>query len=112
MNKLCINGRITMEPVLKELENNNALCTFFFANDVHYGTNKKTGFYKATAWGGTARLIAQYAKVGTELFMTGRIDQYRYEDENGKAVYDNSVVVEEFNFGGKAPEPEKKVEQQ
>ena len=107
MNKLCINGRITMDPVLKELDNNNAMCTFFFANDIHFGSNKKTGFFKATAWGGTARIIAEHAKIGTELFITGRLEQYRYEDENDKTVYDNSVIIEEFNFGGKPVQSQK-----
>lgn len=107
MNKLCINGRLTMAPVLKELENNNALCTFFIANDIHFGANKKTGFFKATAWGSQARIIAEHAAVGSELFISGRLEQYRYEDENGKTVYDNSIVVEQFDFGARAAAAEK-----
>jgi single stranded DNA-binding protein len=98
MNKVCINGRIIKETSLKELENNNALCTFFIANDVHYGNNKKTGFYKVTAWGNQARIIAEHAKVGSELFITGRLDQYTYEDDNKKTVYDVSIVLEHFDF--------------
>lgn len=99
MNKVCINGRIIKETSLKELENNNALCTFFIANDVHHGAGKKTGFYKVTAWGNQARIIAGHAKVGSELFITGRLDQYTYEDENKKTVYDVSIVLEHFDFG-------------
>lgn len=99
MNKVCINGRIIKEPGFKELENNNALCTFFIANDVHYGSNKKTGFYKVTAWGNQAKLIASYGKVGSELFISGRLDQYTYENEHGKTVYDTGIVLEQFDFG-------------
>ncbi len=104
MNKLCINGRVTMAPVLRELENNNALCTFFIANDIHYGSNKKTGFFKTTAWGQQARIIAEHTAVGSELFISGRLEQHRYEDENGKTVYDNSIVVEQFDFGARPAE--------
>jgi len=99
MNKVCISGRIIKEPGLKELENNNALCTFFIANDVHSGSNKKTGFYKVTAWGNQAKLIASYGKVGSELYITGRLDQYTYENEHGKIVYDTGIVLEQFDFG-------------
>jgi single-stranded DNA-binding protein len=101
MNKVCINGRIIKETAFKELENNNALCTFFIANDVHHGSGKKTGFYKVTAWGNQARIIAEHAKVGSELFITGRLDQYTYEDENKKTVYDVSILLEHFDFGHK-----------
>ena len=107
MNRLCINGRLTLAPVLKELENNNAVCTIFIANDIHFGANKKTGFFKATAWGQQARIIAAHAAVGTELFITGRLEQYRYKDEQGKTVYDNSIVVEQFDFGSRPAAAEK-----
>ena len=105
MNKVCINGCIIKETSLKELENNNALCTFFIANDVHYGSSKKTGFYKVTAWGNQAKLIAAHGKVGSELFITGRLDQYTYEDDQGKTVYDTSIVLEQFDFGHKVTAP-------
>lgn len=102
MNKVHINGRLIKDPALKELENNNAVCTFFIANDVHFGANKKTGFYKVTAWGHQARIISEHSKTGSELFITGRLEQYRYEDEKGETVYDNSIVVEQFDFGARA----------
>ena len=104
MNKIHISGRLIKEPVLKELENNNAVCTFFIANDVHFGSNKKTGFYKVTAWGQQARIIAGHAATGSELFITGRLEQHRYENEKGDTVYDNSIVVEQFDFGSRPAE--------
>ena len=101
MNKVHINGRLIKDPALKELENNNAVCTFFIANDVHFGANKKTGFYKVTAWGHQARIIAEHALTGSELFITGRLEQYRFDNEKGETVYDNSIVVEQFDFGAR-----------
>jgi len=102
MNKVCINGRLIKDPEHKALENNNSLTTFFLANDVWFGGNKKTGFYKCQAWGALGKIIAENAKTGTELFVTGRLDQYRWEDEAGKTVYDVSIQVEQFDFGAKA----------
>jgi len=100
MNRVCINGRITKETKLKELENNNSVCTFFIANDVHYGDKKKTGFYKVTAWGNQARIIAEHAKVGSELFISGRLD-YNTWDDHGKTMYDVGILLEQFDFGHK-----------
>lgn len=102
MNKVCISGRLIKNPDLKPLENNNFLCTFFIANDVWFGSNKKTGFFKCTAWGTLGKIIAENATIGTELFITGRLEQYRYDDDQGNTVYDNSIVVEQFDFGAKS----------
>ena len=99
MNKLCINGRLVRDPELKNLENNNSLCTFFIANDVYAGGNKKTGFYKCTAFGKVAQNIAEYAQTGRELFITGRLEQYSYADQAGKKNTMTSILVDQFDLG-------------
>ncbi len=106
MNSVNLNGRLIKDPEIKTFENGSTLCTFFIANDVHFGTNKKTGFYKCHAWGHTGKIIADNAKTGAELFITGRLDQYRYEDDKGKQVYDVSVVVDRFDFGARVAKAE------
>jgi single stranded DNA-binding protein len=102
MNKIMISGRLIRAPEVKEMEKNNILCTIFIANDVWFGTNKKTGFYKCQAWGQIGKIISENAKTGTELFVTGRLEQYRYDNDKGEKVYDNYIVVEQFDFGAKA----------
>lgn len=107
MNKIMINGRLIKEPEGKDYENKNYLCTFFIANDVWFGQNKKTGFYKCQAWGQLGKIIFENAKTGTELFITGRLEQYRYEKDEGDTVYDNYIVVEQFDFGARVEGDEK-----
>ena len=80
------------------------MCTFFIANDVWFGQNKKTGFYKCTAWGKTGKIIAENTKTGTELFISGRLEQSRYENEHGDTIYDVSIIVEQFDFGARVAE--------
>ncbi len=108
MNNLSINGRLIKDPELKELENKNFRCTFIIANDVYFGQNKKTGFYKCTAWGKIGKILAENAKTGTELFLSGRLEQNRYENEHGDMIYDVGIVVEQFDFGAKIEEIENK----
>lgn len=59
------------------------------------------------AWGSQARIIAEHATVGSELFISGRLVQYQYKHENGKTVHDNSIVVEQFDFGSRPAAAEK-----
>ena len=106
MNKLCISGRLTTNPHYSEHENDVKRCSIFLANDLYYSDKKRTGFYRATAWGKKAELINEQCKVGTEIFITGHLEQYCYQDENGKTIYDNSISIEEFNFGTNKVETE------
>ena len=111
MNKLCINGRLTKDPELKKLENENSLCIFFIANNSYSGAGQKTGFYKCTAFGKTGQAIADFAKRGTELFITGRLDQYRYEDNNGKINYSTGIIVDYFDFGNRPKSESRDIDQ-
>jgi len=101
MNSICINGRLTKEPIFRNLENDNAVCTLYIANDVYFGSEKKTNFIKITAWGKQGKILSELAKKGSELFITGRLDQSTYNDSNGNTVYDVGVVLEHFNFGSR-----------
>ena len=101
MNSICISGHLTRDPILRNLENDNAVCTLFIANDVFFGAGKKTNFIKVTAWGRQGKILAGHARQGTELFITGRLEQGSYQDADGTTVYDVGVVLEHFNFGGR-----------
>ena len=50
----------------------------------------------------TGKIIAKNAKTGTELFLSGRLEQNRYENKDGDTIYDVSIIVEQFDFGAKA----------
>jgi single-strand DNA-binding protein len=99
MNKVCISGRLTSAPIFKTYQNDIQLTTFFIANNEYYGDTEKTGFYKIKAWGRNARIINEFCSTGTKLFITGRLEQYRYQDENDRTVYDVSISLEHFDFG-------------
>ena len=99
MNKVCLSGRLIKDPIFQPLKNNNSLCVIFIANNEYYGENARVGFYKVKVWGKLAEVVKNHCRTGVEIFLSGRLEQWRYEDENGKTVYDNSIVMEQFNFG-------------
>ncbi len=108
MNKVCISGRLTREPDYKEYPEQIHLTTIFIANNIYFGEKEKTGFFKVKAWGNQAKIIAEHCKTGTLLFITGRLEQSRYEDENGKTIYDVSINMEHFDFAGRPAGSEEK----
>ena len=98
MNKVCISGRLTQDPIYKSYSEQTQLTTFFIANNRYYGENQKTGFFKVKAWGNFAKIIAEHCKTGTKLFITGELEQSRYENEHGDTIYDVSINMVHFDF--------------
>ncbi len=101
MNKVCLSGRLVRDPELKTTVNGKSLCTFSIANEMRFGESKKTGFYRVTAWGNQANVIAQYCKIGQQIFLTGRLDQNSWKDANGANRSEVSIILETFDFGQK-----------
>ena len=101
MNKVFLSGRLVRDPETKVTTNGKTLCTFSIANNIHYGSSKKTGFYNVTAWGNSANTIAQHCIKGQQIFITGRLDHNRWEDQKGNMRSDVNIVLEHFDFGQK-----------
>ncbi len=99
MNKVCISGRLTHNPIYKSYSEQTQLTTIFIANNDYYGEKEKTGFFKVKAWGNLAKIINEYCTIGTKLFITGKLEQHQYKDEHDKTIYDVSINMEHFDFG-------------
>lgn len=98
MNSICISGNIATAPQFTEHENGVKRCSFSLANNQWYGGEKKTGFYWVTAWGTRAEAIRDYCQIGTAIFITGRLEQYRYDNKSGETQYENSIILESFDL--------------
>ncbi len=58
-------------------------------------------FIDCSAWGKAGEIIAQYAKKGSGILVSGRLDQRSWEDkDSGQKRSRVEIVVEDFNFLG------------
>ena len=55
-----------------------------------------------TAWGKLGEMINQYAKKGSGVLVSGRLDQRSFEGKDGVKRSRTEIVVEDFNFIGPA----------
>ena len=63
------------------------------------GTQKESvSFIDCVAWGKSAEIICQYAKRGTGILVSGRLEQHSYETKDGQKRSRTEVIVEDFNF--------------
>ena len=83
-----------------------SVCSFSVAVNRVYkdasGTQKEdVSFIDCSAWGALGNMIGQYAKKGSAVLVSGRLDQRSWEDKNtGQKRSRVEIVVEDFNFIG------------
>ena len=104
-SKAIIAGNLTRDPELRSTGSGTSVCSFSVAvNRVYRGTdgsNKEdVSYIDCSAWGKLGEMIANYAKKGTGVLVSGRLNQRSWEDKNGNKRSSVEIVVEDFNFTG------------
>lgn len=108
-SKAIIAGNLTRDPELRSTPSGASVCSFSVAVNRTYrdanGENKEdVSFIDCTAWGKLGETIANYAKKGSGVLVSGRLSQRTWEDKNGGGKRSRvEIVVEDFNFTGAAP---------
>ena len=107
-SKAIITGNLTRDPELRTTPNGASVCSFSVAvNRVYKDANgeqrEDVSYIDCSAWGKLGEMIAQYAKKGSGVLVSGRLDQRSWEDKNGGGKRSRvEIVVEDFNFIGGA----------
>ena len=104
-SKAIIAGNLTRDPELRNTPSGATVCSFAVAVNRTYkgsdGQNKEeVSYIECSAWGKPAETLAQYAKKGTGLLVSGRLSQRSYEGKDGVKRSRTEIVVEDFNFIG------------
>ena len=107
-SKAIITGNLTRDPELRSTGSGNSVCSFSVAVNRTYrssdGENKEdVSYIDCSAWGRLGEMIAQYAKKGSGVLVSGRLNQRSWEDKTGNKRSSVEIVVEDFNFAGSAP---------
>ncbi|MDO4508261.1 MAG: single-stranded DNA-binding protein [Candidatus Saccharibacteria bacterium] len=105
-SKAIIAGNLTRDPELRSTPSGASVCGFSVAvNRVYRDANgeqkEEVSYIDCTAWGKLGEMIANYAKRGSGVLISGRLSQRSWEDKNGGGKRSRvEIVVEDFNFTG------------
>lgn len=101
INNVVLVGRLTKDPDLRYTPNGTAVATFTLAvnrNFTNQSGNRDADFVNCVIWRKSAEALANYARKGTLLGVTGRIQTRNYENQQGQRVYVTEVVAENFQL--------------
>ena len=105
-SKVILCGNLTRDPEMRATPSGAQVCGFGLAVNRVYrdtsGANREdVSFFDCSAWGRSGETIAQYAKKGTGMLVSGRLEQRSWDDKKtGEKRSRVEVIVEEFNFLG------------
>ena len=95
MNRICLIGRLTRDPELRENENTTRT-TFTLAvnRDQIKDGERQADFIDCIAWNKLAEIIFKHLNKGNQLGIEGRLQKNSYEDREGNTKYYTVVVVD------------------
>lgn len=101
LNNVVLVGRMTKDPELRYTPNNQAVATFSLAVNRNFkGQNgeREADFINCVIWRQQAENLANWAKKGALIGITGRIQTRSYENQQGQRVYVTEVVADSFQL--------------
>ena len=101
LNSTCLVGRLTKNVELKYTPSNQAVATFTLAVNRPFKSQngeREADFINCVIWRQQAENLANWAKKGALIGITGRIQTRSYENQQGQRVYVTEVVSETFQL--------------
>ncbi|MFS0934611.1 single-stranded DNA-binding protein, partial [Enterococcus casseliflavus] len=101
INNVTLVGRLTKDPDLRYTANGTGVATFTLAinrNFTNQAGEREADFVQCVIWRKPAETLANYARKGTLLGVTGRIQTRSYDNQQGQRVYVTEVVAESFQL--------------
>ena len=101
LNSVCLVGRLTKDPELRYTPNNQAVATFSLAVNRPFKNqngDREADFINCVIWRQQAENLANWAKKGALIGITGRIQTRNYENQQGQRVYITEVVADNFQL--------------
>lgn len=101
INNTVLVGRLTKDVDLRYTQSNVAVATFTLAvNRTFKNENgdREADFINCVMWRQQAENLANWAKKGALIGVTGRIQTRSYDNQQGQRVYVTEVVAEIFQL--------------
>ena len=103
INKVILVGNLGAKPEIKYASNGNAISNLSVATSESW-TDKSTGqkqerteWHRVSLFGKLAEIAGQYLDKGSKVYVEGKLQTRKWQDQNGLDRYTTEVVVSGFN---------------
>jgi single-strand DNA-binding protein len=114
VNKVILIGNLGKDPEVRYMPNGNAVANITVATsetwkDKNTGADQeKTEWHRCVAFRKPAEIIGEYMRKGSKIYIEGRLQTRKWQDQQGQDRYTTEIVIDQFQFldsrgGGTAP---------
>lgn len=101
INNVVLVGRLTKDPDLRYTSSGTGVATFTLAVNRNFTSadgTREADFINCVIWRKPAETLANYAKKGVLIGVTGRIQTRSYDNQQGQKVYVIEVIADNFQL--------------
>ena len=103
INKVILVGNLGAKPEIKYASNGNAIRNLSIATSESW-TDKSTGqkqerteWHRVSLFGKVAEIAGQYLDKGSKVYVEGKLQTRKWQDQSGQDRYTTEVVISGFN---------------
>ena len=101
LNKVMIIGRLGRDPDMRYTPSGRPVTTFSVATSRTWTTQdgekrSETEWFNVVAWGGLAEICNQFLTKGRQVYIEGRLQTRKWEDQSGNRQSTVEVVANEM----------------
>jgi single-strand DNA-binding protein len=105
INKVILVGNVGKDPEVKYFDNDSAKANFSIATSERgytaaNGTQvpERTEWHNIVCWRGLAKIVEQFVRKGTQVYVEGKIRNRSYDDQNGIKRYITEVYADNLEI--------------
>jgi single-strand DNA-binding protein len=111
INKVILIGNVGKDPEVRYVDENVPVANFTLATTERGYTTQsgtvvpdRTEWHNIVVWRGLAKVVENYVRKGTSLYIEGKIRTRNWTDQNGATRYTTEIYAENIELLGKRPE--------
>ncbi len=103
INKVILVGTLGADPDVKYAANGNAITNLSVATSEEWSDKntgqkqQKTEWHRVTIFGKLAEIAGQYLRKGSQVYLEGKLQTRKWQDQNGQDRYTTEVVLSGFD---------------
>ena len=106
LNKVMLIGHLGRDPELKYGQSGNPVCTMTVATDEGYVDKEgnkveRVEWHRIVAYQRLAETCGQYLQKGRLVYVEGKLQTRKWQDQNGQDRYTTEVVAQRVQFLGR-----------
>ncbi|MCR9269567.1 MAG: single-stranded DNA-binding protein [Hyphomonadaceae bacterium] len=104
VNKVILVGNVGQDPEVRQFQNGGQVCSFSLATSENWKDRntgerrEKTEWHRISVFSeGLIRVVQNYVKKGSKLYIEGQLETRKWQDQNGQDRYSTEVVLRGYN---------------